>query len=277
VALHNQAQTTTLGRSPNDSGSYTNGKFDEVYVFTKELTPSEVEILHHSSFDTLFTYSTPTTNGAPKNLKISNGDIYTAQMETLTGWAENNQTGNEDSSQTTYEGFEVFKMWADDDIGGNDRTDLTEVADSFGSRTVATVRWIHDNIATVVAADGFVFELYNGTYRFKAQFGTDGVWIDDNAGYGLSASQINHVCTGGDNVNDCWQVWTFDIDWSTTEVDVYVSVDGQQPKLVAEDINMDKLDATADGTVIFRQAGYSVANMTTYIDSLRIGSTFLNE
>jgi hypothetical protein len=277
TAMHNQAQNAAINSQWLGAGNECNGKQDELYIFDIELSAAQVKTLHNTSSDTLVTYSTPSTDGVPKNLKISNGDVYTDQMSSLTGWTETNQTGNEDSSQTTLQGFEVFKMWADDDVAGNDRTDLSRDVGTFGSRTVATTRWYHDNISTVVAADGFLFELYNGTYVFKIQFGTDGVWIDDNAGYGLSASQINHVCSGADQVNDCWQNWTFDIDWSTTTVDIYVQVDGQQYQLVAEDINMDKASATADGTVIFRQAGYATANRTSYIDFLNIGATFLNE
>jgi hypothetical protein len=271
--LHNQAQNAVIGRFWTDGGTYSNGLFDEVYVFDKELTASEAAILHHSSFDTLFTYSTPTSDAVPLYKKVSTDSIGGEQLNSLTGWTDNS-INSASVTQVVYEGFETFFV----DTGSTGTTDDARITKDIGTigdnDVICTFRFYPFSLDSGGGDGNFRFIVDNGTTVRQYQFANNGVWVYTSGAWNEVGTNINFVCPGA-SPTGCWQTWTIDLDETANTFDAY-ELEATGGQLLFDNHAQTGQAGTTDGNISF----YGDCNGTrtrAYVDYFKCGSGFYNE
>ncbi|HDY87604.1 MAG TPA: hypothetical protein ENH82_05735 [bacterium] len=162
------------------------------------------------------------------------------------------------SSQVTFDSKSCMKL----DTGANGTASREQDIGAFGARAVISLNMYFDAIGTIANADNYVMVFFNGSIRCLVQMGSDNVTVYDGAA---------HQVVGNFVVQDVWQEWTFDIDWTGQTVDIYLDT-----VLKASNVDCSAASATADGTIYLTQAGATTANRITYIDWFKAGSDFIS-
>lgn len=199
------------------------------------------------------------TNGTGGASTVSNGDIVDEDMSDITDWTDSD-AGTGDSSQVTFDSKSCMKL----DSGANTGSIAFRTRDvgTYATRTVLSLNMYFDAIGTQANDDGVQVKFFNGTTQFILYFASDGFFIY-NSTDGYVEVGTNLV------VQDVWQQWSFDVDWTNKLVDVYLDTVSK-----ANDVSCDQASATASGTSNFIQNSTTTANRITYIDWFKAGSDF---
>lgn len=190
-------------------------------------------------------------------LNLSNADIDNEDMSDITDWTDDDG-GTGDSSQATFDSKSCMRLFSGANTGSyaRRRRDLG----TFGTRTVFSFSLYCDAVGALATADDLEFNAENGVKRLRAHFGSDGLFIDSTE-------------VGTDIVvQDTWQYWTLDVNWSAYTVDVYLNgiLQGSGIAFVAD-------PSYVDGIVQFIQYGITTTNRLSYVDWLKSGSVAIND
>ncbi len=193
------------------------------------------------------------------SIYISNADICDENMADITDWTDID-SGTGDSSQATFDSKSTMKL----NSGANAISLAARQRDigSCGTRTVISLSIYCDAIGTKDNTDGAFLLAWDGSNRFTATFCSDGLFI-------YTWPTGNEVGTDL-VVQDAWQEWTFDINWTAKTVDVYLDNVLKASGFSWSEANTDN----PNGTIVLRQYGQVTANMLSYIDWFKAGSNF---
>jgi hypothetical protein len=191
---------------------------------------------------------------------VSNADINDEDMADITEWTDSDG-GTGASTQVTFDSKTCMKLDSGS-VGGANYGYRTQDIGTFGSRTVITMSTYCDAIGVWSDGDGFEFVTNNSTYRMYACFSSDGLYIVNSSDVRIEVG-IDLV------VQDTWQEWTFDINWSAGTVDIYLN-----KVLQATGMSLCS-GANANGFTYFFQPGVTTANRVSYVDWFKAGSAFV--
>lgn len=192
---------------------------------------------------------------------ISNGSLLDEDMEVITEWTDSD-SGTGSSTQVTFDGKSCMKLDSGGTAGATNYAFRQRDLGTFGTRTVFSMSIYCDSIGTLANTDRARFmAYYNNADVLAVSFCTDGLYVFD----GVVNNEV------GDNLVavDTWQEWTFDVNWTTKTVDVYLDKD-----LKASGVDSSAL-AAQDGVVSFYQYGTTTINQLSYIDWLKVGNNFV--
>jgi hypothetical protein len=206
----------------------------------------------------LMEYSTPelaqaayVTDGAT----LSNADIDDEDMADITDWSDDD-IGTGVSSQVTFDGKSCMKLDCPD-LNPNEPRRTQDIG-SFGSRAVISLSVYCDSIGTMTADDYFFMSAQDGSAKLNVAFASDGLFVFNGSTY---------VEAGADLVvQDTWQEWSFDIDWTNKKVDVYLN-----KSLKASQMDL-WTSAGTNGLIWFSQYAFTTGGRLTYIDWFKAGS-----
>ena len=186
----------------------------------------------------------------------SNADIKDEDMADITDWTDND-SGTGVSSQATFDSKSCMKLDTGATSGaGNQGSRIRDVG-SYGDRTVFSMNVYCDAIGTLANTDILSFTTWNGSGKY---FGVE--WASDGLRVISTIIGTNLV------VQDTWQEWTFDVNWTTGNIDVYLN-----KKLVGSATTGN--DTYTQGLCILTQYAYTTANRISYIDWVKVGSVTL--
>ena len=188
---------------------------------------------------------------------ISNGDIYIDEFTDISSWTDED-TGTAVSSQTTFDGKSCMSLYSGTNAGEADRS--KDTGSMGATRTVVSFKLYCDKIGT--NGDAFTFIAGNGTRGINFGFASDGLFCNAASAVEVGTNLV---------VQDVWQEWTFDINWSTQTCDVYLN-----KKLVGDNIDFTGASVKTDGYVLLKVDGYGAAgyNIQVYVDWFKAGSDF---
>lgn len=192
-----------------------------------------------------------------KIVTISDGILCNEDMAVITDWTDSDGAGCV-SSQETFDGKSCMSLVSATPAASTYARRIQDIG-VFGSRTVFSMSIYCDAVGTQANTDYATFVASTDATYFLAAFASDGLFVYDGASY---------VEVGTDLVvQDTWQEWTFDVNWTAKTVDVYL---GGVLKKAGVDCSYDA--AGTDGTVEFRQHGTTTAARTTYVDWFKAGN-----
>jgi len=198
---------------------------------------------------------------SPTSEIISNGDIDDEDMADISDWADDD-VGDGDSSQVTFDSKSCMKLDSGSAGSGNYAYRSQDIG-AFGTRTVISMNVYCDTIGLNADVDSLQLSIHRAPTQLSALFSSDGLFIYDGSSYNEVGTNLV--------VQDTWQEWTFDINWTAETVDVYL--DG-----VLKASGMDC--SFASGTVKLvqiKQYGHTTADMLSYIDWFKAGSDFATD
>ena len=134
----------------------------------------------------------------------------------------------------------------------------------FGARSVLSVKMYFARLGTAANHDDFLLNFYGPSEALYVDFASGGVSI-----YSSGAGSSVLVSTGFAIAT--WQVWTFDVNWTTRTVDAYLN--GVLQASGAGIYNGS--ESSWNGTVFFIAQGGNVADDDVYVDWLKIGDGFV--
>jgi hypothetical protein len=273
AAMHNTTAQSHSCISWGNTITYCDGLVDENYVFDKELTASEVAILHHSSFDSLFTFSTPTSDAVPLYKKIATDTIFVDQWEDVTSWTDND-AGSGVSQQETYQGFEVLSLDMVGTAGSDDARRVRDIGSIGVVDLVCTLRFYPVALDSGASDNNFRFIIDNGTTVRQYQWAADGMYVYTSGAWNEVGANINFVCSGA-SPTGCWQTWTIDLDETADTIDVY-ELEATGGRLLFDDHAQGGQAGSTDGNISFYADGNGTATEVK-IDYFKCGSGFYNE
>jgi len=198
---------------------------------------------------------------------VSNGSLLDLDCSSLTGWSDDD-TGEAESSQVTFDGRSTFKFDSKTSADTNDVAERNKDVGSvegLGASFVVSINLYHADIGIHADTDQFYFFVDRSDFHLYASFGTDGLFI-----YGdIAPTEV------GSNLvkENIWQEWTFFVHNFGTpanaDCDVYLN-----GNLVASDVDCSATNGYNDGDVKFLQAGFANDDQITYIDWFKIGNGF---
>jgi hypothetical protein len=188
---------------------------------------------------------------------ISNADIDDEDMTDISDWSDDD-TGSGSSSQVTFDSKSCMKL--DSGAGGStgDIAKRSQDVGNFGVRTVVSFNLYCDLLGEVGDADFFILDIFNGTIQCSIRFASDGLFIYEGGNQEVGTNLV---------VQDTWQEWTFDINWSSKTVNVYLN-----KVLIASDVGCDLAETSTNGIIRLQQYGYNSANRLSYVDWIKTGS-----
>jgi len=189
---------------------------------------------------------------------ISNADIDDEDMADITDWTDGD-SGTGDSSQVTFDGKSCMKLYTGITNGG--QAYRYQDIGSFGTRTVFSYNMYIDTIGTLADVNRLIIEHSDGTTRLYVVWASDGLFIND----GASNIEVGTNLV----VQDVWQEWTFDVNWTAKTVDVYL--DGI---LKASAVDCSCASTDPNGLIQIYLKSTTVANLISYIDWFKAGSDF---
>lgn len=183
----------------------------------------------------------------------SNANIDNEDMADITDWTDGDFGG--ESTQVTFDSKSCMRLYATGIVASAKRT---QDIGTFGDRTVFSMNMYFDTIAALAITN---FEAYNGSYKLGIQFTSAGISVYNGTNWIEVGTNLV--------VADTWQEWTFDVDWTTQTVDVYLD-----QELVGSDVSCADADTIANGTVNFG-ATIVFSTVITYIDWFKAGDDFI--
>lgn len=194
---------------------------------------------------------------------ISNADIDDEDMADITDWTDND-FGTGVSSQATFDSKSCMKL----DTGANtvSGSGRTQDVGGYSARTVFSMKLYCDAIGTLEAGDSLQFAANEGTHLLNIHFASNGLFVYDTID-GSAHKEIGTDLV----VQDVWQEWTFDVNWVTTTMDVYLN-----KMLVATSVSCHYNQGDPNGTTYFELYDDSTANRIVYIDWFKAGSEFVS-
>lgn len=186
---------------------------------------------------------------------ISNADIDDEDMADITDWTDSS-LGTGVTSQVTFDGKSCMKL----DTGGTEDGTARRKQDigTFGTRTTLSFNLYCDAIG--LNESDFELIVYNGSKRLVVAFSLGGLVIYNDPNFTEVGTNLV--------VEDVWQEWTFDINWSALTVSIYLNGVLQGSGLSFANNS----DTTANGTVEFSQGGSGHTYRISYIDWFKAGS-----
>lgn len=135
------------------------------------------------------------------------------------------------------------------------------------NRFVIKIRTYFDVLGTTNTADHFALDYGTATWRFIANFATNGLFIVDQAGGAGNEVGSNLVKHG---VSAAWQIWEFHVDKSGGEANATVEVflDGVSKGT----FDCDREIAGTNGRIDLIQYGYTTNDMLSHIDYVQAGN-----
>lgn len=198
-------------------------------------------------------------------MPIANTSFLDEDCSDISDWADQDADTGE-STQVTFDSKSCFKFDSGASTASPYARRAIDVGD-FGDRVVISLSLHFDAIGTLANSDLFEIYVVNADVRAIIRFASDGLFIYDGAANNEVGTNIV--------VQDTWQEWTFDIDFTTpasATVDVYL--DGS---LVGDGIDCSDTGTFAnDGMVRLTQYGYATANRISYVDWVKVGTGFYN-
>jgi len=187
----------------------------------------------------------------------SNADIDDEDMADITDWTDDDSGGGE-STQVTFDSKSCMKLDAGVSSGGQSKR--YQDIGTFGTRTVFSFSLYCDAIGTTANGDDVQFNAFNGSTLLTLSFASDGLYCHNGAAYVEVGTNLV--------VQDVWQEWTFDVDWTAQTVDVYLN-----GVSVASDVDCSFGSAVANGTVQLKSNYNASVSGLVYIDWFKAGST----
>lgn len=198
--------------------------------------------------------------------KISNGSFVDDDCSSLTGWADQDESGGI-STQETFDGRSTFKFWTDtQDYSLAIRSQDFGSLESVGNRVVVTVTTYIDQCGLIASNDDVRFMMYRSDWRFIVKFASDGLGIMQDGG-SFAEAGTNLITL------DTWQEWTFDIDLSSGVGDAICDVYLNEA-LQVSDFACDPTGSYTDGYVTLAAYGYTSGNVIGYFGGVKIGDGF---
>jgi hypothetical protein len=191
---------------------------------------------------------------------LSDASYNSWDCSDISGWVDED-SGDGVSDQTTFDGRSVFSFDNGSAGAGNDAERKEEVTGGggFGVRATATIRVYCSDIGAQADGDVFNIEFDDGATACRIQLAIDGIFVDDGAAWNEVGTDLV--------VEDTWQEWTFDINWTAKTVDIYL--DGIQ---VGNDVDCSRTAFSVTGQIGLRQDGDTTANRKSYVDMIRAGT-----
>ena len=189
---------------------------------------------------------------------ISNADIDNEDMSDITDWTDADE-GDGASTQATFDGKSCMKLHAITPTAS--AAIRTQDIGSFGARTVFSMSIYADAIGTRANGDHLSLQFYDGATGLSVAIASDGLFVFDGATWNEVGTDLV--------VQDVWQEWTFDVNWTAQTLSVYLD-----KVLKVSGIDCSYASIIAEGTITFRQNGAATANRITYIDWFKAGSNF---
>uniref|UniRef100_A0A6M3KEW3 Uncharacterized protein n=2 Tax=viral metagenome TaxID=1070528 RepID=A0A6M3KEW3_9ZZZZ len=189
----------------------------------------------------------------------SNTTYDDEDMAVITDWTDND-TGDGASTQVTFDTKSCMKLDSGTLGSANTANRLQDIG-TFGDRVTVELSIYCDAVGTLAAVDTSRFEARRNDVRLSVQFASDGLYITDGVAWNEVGTNLV--------VQDTWQKWVFDCDFSTpasATCDVYL--DGV---LKASDVDCSSTGAFTNGEILFVQNGNTTANQITYIDYFKCG------
>lgn len=191
------------------------------------------------------------------NSFYSNADIDSEDMADITDWTDGSY-GTAATSQVTFDSKSCMKLDSGISTGAAAQSGRLLDIGSFQARTVFSFSSYCDAIGTQAQADYLEAYFYDGATCFYVIFCSDGVKVYDGVTYNEVGTDLV--------VQDSWQEWKFDVNWTAQTVDVYLG-----GILQASGVDCSWAQGTAEGTVRFNQRGYTTANRISYVDWFKAG------
>ena len=194
---------------------------------------------------------------------ISNASLDDEDCAGIGDWDDDDANGGA-SAQAAFDGESTFEM-----AGGNNQPAAQVAARSKdvgsleGENTlVFSLQLYHDSLGTTANTDYFSFRAHRSDWYFRADYGTDGLFIYKAAGTTEVGTNIV--------VQDAWQAWTFVVDLSggvgSATVRTYLE------NVPQGTVDCDKEAASVDGDIYLQQYGYTTDGLVTYVDYVKIGN-----
>ena len=230
---------------------------------TKDLTGKNTILMDVRSTDTGSNLAMRLSNdGGDSRI---NASFVDEDCSALGSWVDGD-TSTAVSSQITFDSQETFKFDTGASAADAKRTQDFGSLEELGNRVLVKVKVYHDSIGSIsVQSDSFNLSLERSDWVTYISFGSDGLMIWDGAGYNEVGSSLV--------VEDAWQTWLFDFDFSSgvasAVVDVYL-----EGILQATDFDCSSPGSHTDGNIEFMQRGHTIKNRLSYVDYIKIGSDF---
>lgn len=189
---------------------------------------------------------------------ISNADIDDEDMADLSDWTDDDG-GTGTSTQTTFDSKSCMKLDSGAAWGYAGRY---QDIGTFGARTVFSMNIYCDSVGTLAADDAFNLMASQTSKMLDVKFASDGLFVHDGSTYNEVGTNLV--------VQDTWQEWTFDVNWTAQTVDVYLD-----KVLKASGVDCSKSSGDPNGKTWFILHGYTTYSKVVYIDWFKAGSTLL--
>lgn len=196
---------------------------------------------------------------------LSNASFYNEDCSDITDWTDND-LGTGASTQVTFDGKSCFKFDSGAPADPNNYARRYIDVGTFGDRVVVSLSLYCDAVGIRADSDYFYLEVQRNDVRLNARFCSDGLFI--HRGESINEFGTDLV------VQDTWQEWTFDIDFSTpATANVYIYLNG----VLQGNADCSHTTAGTNGYVLLAQLGNTTANRISYVDWIKVGNDVLEE
>ncbi|RLC80962.1 MAG: hypothetical protein DRJ03_20730, partial [Chloroflexi bacterium] len=182
-------------------------------------------------------------------------------MASITDWIDGDSV-NGVSSQVTFDSKSCMKLDSGAAAVGTWGRRYRDEG-TVPNRIVAEMSIYCDAIGTISNSDEAVFGVLKSSTRLDASFCSDGLFIRNSSGTWVEVG-TNIV------VQDTWQKWVFDINYTDGEVDIYLD-----DELISSGVDCDYSGTWTEGRVSFLQRGVTTGNRITYVDYVKINEAIM--
>lgn len=183
---------------------------------------------------------------------ISNGDLIDEVFSNLDAWTLDAAT------QETFDSKSCVKI--DSGAITNNSGSIRQYG-TFSTRTVISLNLYCDTLGTLASGNVPQLSATDGTTYFLAVFCSDGLFIYNGSSFVEAGTNIVSA--------DTWQEWTFDVNWSTKKVDVYLN-----KTLVTSQMSCN-YTAYLSSKIVFYSWGVTTTHRICYLDWLKAGTELL--